>query len=285
MRNKLSILPQYLVPQHTLSSLAGWLSECRWKWFKNWQINHLIKRYGVDLNAALQTDINDYPTFNSFFTRLLKPELRPIVQEINALASPVDGNISQVGHINDNQLFQAKGFHFSLEELLGNSSYSAPFREGDFATIYLSPKDYHRVHMPYTGTLRETVFIPGKLFSVNQKTVRTVPHLFARNERLICIFDTAFGPMAVILVGAMLVGSINTVWNEQPYAANNVISQSYPAQGETSITLTRGAELGHFKMGSTAIILFPKDKVTWTPTLQEGSPLQMGELIGNIFLS
>ncbi len=284
-RKKLSVLPQYLVPQHALSKLAGLLSECRWKWFKNWQINHLIKRYHVDLEAALFTDLNDYPTFNSFFTRLLKPERRPIAHKIDALVSPVDGVISQIGKINNDQLFQAKGFYFTLQELLGNSGSASAFEHGEYATIYLSPKDYHRVHMPYTGTLRETIFIPGKLFSVNQKTVHNVPRLFARNERLICIFDTAFGPMAVILVGAMLVGSINTVWKDKPFVSRTVINQSYPPDGKGAITLSAGAELGHFKMGSTVITLFPKGKITWAPSLQEKSILHMGEFFGKIFLS
>jgi phosphatidylserine decarboxylase len=257
IRKRLRILPQYLAPQRLLTQLAGWLSVRESLWFKNWQINHLIRRYGVNINEAILTDPADYPTFNSFFTRRLKPELRPIVTDHDALASPADGAISQYGHIEDHLLFQAKGFHFTLENLLGGAEELAkPFVNGEFATIYLSPKDYHRVHMPLTGTLRETVFIPGKLFSVNQHTAQNVPNLFARNERLACLFDTAAGPMAVIFVGAMLVGSINTAWGGKVYA-NKITRQTYPATGEQAITIPRGAEVGHFEMGSTVILLLP----------------------------
>jgi len=283
IRKQLSVLPQYLAPQRLLTDFAGWLSERRSTWFKNWQINYLIKKYGANLQEAQLENIADYPTFNSFFTRHLKPELRPIASAPTAIASPADGAISQIGAIRETQLLQAKGFDYSLADLLASEDLAKPFINGEFATIYLSPKDYHRVHMPFTGTLTETIFIPGKLFSVNQKTANHVPRLFARNERLVCLFDTAAGPMAVILVGAMLVGSICTVWNGV-VRASKITHQTYPTSGSDCITLERGAELGHFKMGSTVIILLPKG-AAWLNTLAANSVVRMGELLGNLSLS
>ncbi|MDR3478995.1 MAG: archaetidylserine decarboxylase [Gammaproteobacteria bacterium] len=285
IRKRLQILPQYLAPQHLLTQLAGWLSVRKSLWFKNWQINHLINRYGVDINEAVLTDPADYPTFNSFFTRRLKPELRPIVTENDALASPADGTISQCGHIDNNLLFQAKGFHFTLENLLGGTEAEArPFVNGEFATIYLSPKDYHRVHMPFTGVLRETVFIPGRLFSVNQHTAQNVPNLFARNERLVCLFETEVGSMAVIFVGAMLVGSINTVWGGKIHA-NQITRQSFPTSSDQAIKIERGAEIGHFEMGSTVILLLPQGAVQWPATLKENSLVKMGQFLGKMKIS
>lgn len=281
-REQLTVLPQYLAPQRALTWLAGWLSECRWGWLKNYLIRYFINRYDVDIHAATSPNLADYPNFNSFFTRLLKPGLRPIVEEPDALASPADGSISQMGQIHENSLLQAKGFHFNLQDLLGGSEDQAKiFYNGLFSTIYLSPKDYHRVHMPVAGLLRETIYIPGKLFSVSQKTTRAIPHLFSRNERLVCIFETAVGPMAIILVGAMLVGKIDTVWGN-PTLSKKIVQQSYPSSGSGVISLARGAELGHFKMGSTVITLFPSDKIDWASHLQEGSNILMGQFLGKI---
>lgn len=277
MKNKLKILLQYLAPQRFLSWLSGALCECQWRWWKNWQINFLIKRYGADLKSAKLERLEDYPTFNSFFTRLLKPELRPIVQGPNQLACPVDGCVSQIGEIQNDLLFQAKGFYFNLTTLLGGSELLArKFFGGQFATLYLAPKDYHRVHMPIRGTLRETIYIPGKLFSVNQLTTQSIPRLFSRNERLVCLFDTAAGPMAVILVGAMLVGSIQTSWSTGSIVSSTVKSTLYPEP----IELERGAELGYFKMGSTVIVLFSKDKAQWSEKLKANSRVLMGQLLG-----
>jgi phosphatidylserine decarboxylase len=270
---------QYLVPQRLLSCFAGVLCECRWRWWKNWQINFLIRRYGADLKSAQLEDIEAYPTFNSFFTRYLKPELRPIVQGAQQIACPVDGSISQIGSIQQDQLFQAKGFYFSLSTLLGGSEiWTKIFIGGQFATLYLAPKDYHRVHMPFTGVLRETIYIPGKLFSVNTLTAQSISQLFSKNERLVCLFDTAAGPMAVILVGAMLVSSIRTVWSIDRTVASKIIkNEIYP---EPTISLERGAELGHFRMGSTVIVLFAKDGMQWAEELQPSSVVQMGQLLG-----
>jgi phosphatidylserine decarboxylase len=280
MFKRLHLLAQYLAPQKALSNLAGWLSENRWTWFKNWQISYLIKRYGVDIEAAMSSDIAEYPTFNSFFTRKLKPELRPIDQHPASIASPADGIVSQAGYIKEHLLFQAKGFYFTLSNLLGGSEiWAKAFHNGCFATIYLSPKDYHRVHMPIRGTLKETLFIPGKLFSVNTSTAKAVPNLFARNERLVCIFETQAGPMAIILVGAMLVASINTVW-QAPIKANTITQQFFPTTGPQAITLEKGEELGHFKMGSTVIMLFAQHQMTWASTMQEQALVQMGQSLG-----
>lgn len=275
MQFKLKILIQYLAPQHLLSQLAGWIATRQWPWFKNWLIKDFVNRYQVDLSLAQQENIEHYPNFNSFFTRQLKPERRPVVQEANQIASPVDGTVSQMGLIEQESIFQAKGFYFSLRTLLGGDEKLAEiFRDGNYATLYLAPKDYHRIHMPLTGTLRETIYIPGDLFSVNQYTAHHVPNLFARNERLVCIFDTDTGPMAVILVGAMLVGSIQTVW---PQAVSH---KTVIRNGFNGPTLARGQELGLFKMGSTVIILFPKTRVKWQDHLQENTRLCFGEGIG-----
>jgi phosphatidylserine decarboxylase len=257
---------QYLIPQHALTRFAGWVAECRWPWLKNRLIYWFIKRYSVDMSAALIESPEAYSNFNSFFTRQLKPELRPIVAGNHQLASPSDSSISQIGKIHHHTLVQAKGFDFDLLSLLGGKKEIADlFYDGSFATLYLSPKDYHRVHMPFSGKLRETIYIPGQLFSVNNQTAASVPKLFARNERLVCLFDTAAGPMAVIMVGAMIVGSINTVWQ------NNT---------DKEVHLNKGEELGHFKLGSTVILLFAKNKIDWAPGLQKDTIVHMGQLLG-----
>ena len=271
------ILRQYVLPQHLLSRFAGLMANCRWPWLKNWLIKDFVKRYQVDLSLAQQENVEDYPSFNHFFTRRLKPAVRPIASGVKQIASPADGAISQIGHIEQDTILQAKGFHFSLKTLLGNDEQlAARFRDGLFATIYLAPKDYHRVHMPLTGQLRETTYIPGKLFSVNQYTANHVPNLFSRNERLVCLFDTDTGPMVVILVGAMLVGSMQTVW-PQEINHKTPIRQTF-ADGPL---LKRGEELGLFKLGSTVIVLLPKNQATWRADLQENTTVRFGEAIGD----
>lgn len=277
LREFMRIFLQYCVPQHALSRLAGLLSNCRWRWFKNWAIRRFIRIYQIDIKLAVSENIEDYPTFNSFFTRHLKPELRPITQDPNQIACPADGFVSQVGHLQQNTLLQAKGKYFDLNTLVGAPESAKAFQNGEFATIYLSPKDYHRVHMPLAGKLKKTIYIPGQLFSVNQATTHHVPNLFTRNERLVCLFETEIGPMAVILVGAMLVGNINTVWE------SNIISKKVETKTyQNPIELARGAEMGHFKMGSTVIVLFSNDKVTWSSELQENTQVCMGQAIGKV---
>jgi len=278
MSKPLNVLVQYCCPQRTLTHFVGWLAACRWKWFKNWAIKRLIRKYQVNLSEAASENLDDYPNFNSFFTRQLKAGLRPVAAGINKLSSPADGCISQIGKINKNSILQAKNFNYTIASLLGGAETTAQlFENGTFATIYLAPKDYHRVHMPITGKLRETTFIPGQLFSVNQVTAHSVPNLFSRNERLVCLFDTIIGPVAVILVGAMLVSSIETVWPMQ-HPKHKMTTESY----SDGIVLERGAELGLFKMGSTVIVLFPADKMVWLDALQENSLVKVGEEIGQM---
>lgn len=277
MQKFLRTLPQYLVPQHLLTRVYGWLATARHPRAKNWMIRTFIRRYQVDMRLAEKENPEDYPTFNCFFTRKLKPKLRPIVTGSEEIASPVDGVISQIGRIKQNTLVQAKGFDFYLPELFaGKLDAARPFENGNFATLYLSPKHYHRVHMPVAGTLRQTIYVPGNLFSVNQRTAESVPRLFARNERLICCFDTALGPMAVIFVGAMIVGNIATVWNEQP-KTKTVTVKKY-----SGIHLDRGAEVGLFKLGSTVIVLFGPNKMAWEADMRVNTEVVMGQLIGQI---
>ncbi len=213
MKDRLFIISQYLLPHHLLSRLAGCVAECRVRWFKNAFTAWFARRYQVDMSQALVEDLTSYEHFNAFFTRALKADARPLDTTPGAILSPADGAVSQLGSIDHGRIFQAKGHSFSVLELLGGDpKLSAPFMGGEFATVYLSPKDYHRVHMPLAGTLREMVYVPGRIFSVNQTTAENVPELFARNERVVCLFDTERGPMAVVLVGAMIVASVETVW-------------------------------------------------------------------------
>lgn len=275
-KDKVFVKLQYLTPQRFLTALSGILANTKSVWVKNFLIRYFIRRYSVDLAAAQFEDINQYPTFNSFFTRYLKEGHRVISADNTSIASPADGVISQLGDINKEEIFQAKGFYFSLSEILGNDKESFNFVNGKFITIYLSPKDYHRVHMPITGKLRKTIFIPGKLFSVNKVTGEQVPKLFARNERLICYFETAIGTIAIILVGAMLVRSICTVWQEN-ISGTKVITTQY--DDTNTVEIKKGEELGHFKMGSTVIILFPTQKIVLNPNLHADSAVLMGEEI------
>ncbi len=270
-------LLQYIAPHHLLTAFAGCMANCRWTWLKNRLIHWFLKRYNVPLSDAVLEKVDDYPSFNSFFTRHLKPELRPITKNPNEIACPIDGFVSQVGIIQKNLLFQAKGFYYNLLTLLGNDEKNThDFYDGNFATFYLSPRDYHRVHMPLDGKLIQTTYVPGKLFSVSQKTTASIPNLFTRNERLISIFNTELGKMAVIFVGAMLVGNIATVWNEQ-VASKKIHTQLFSGE----ISIARGAEVGHFKMGSTIILLFEKNKINWLEMLQENSVVRVGEAIAN----
>ncbi|HSW71014.1 MAG TPA: archaetidylserine decarboxylase, partial [Gammaproteobacteria bacterium] len=203
MSKKLFIIFQYLLPQFLLSRFAGWMAGCRKSWVKNQLISYFIRRYQVDLSLAASENLDDYPTFNAFFTRALKASARPIHAGKEVLINPVDGCISQIGKLEKNTLLQAKGHNYTLQSLLGlaNSDFS-PFQDGSFATFYLAPKDYHRVHLPFDGKLIQTTYLPGSLFSVNQLATEKIPQLFTRNERLVCIFETLVGPMAVILIGA-----------------------------------------------------------------------------------
>ncbi len=232
------------------------------------------------MDEAKEQNPDAYSSFNEFFTRELKPDARLIAAAENAIACPADGAVSQAGHISNNLIFQAKGNHFSSVELLGgNAERAAPFDDGVFTTIYLSPKDYHRLHMPVKGTLKEMIHIPGRLFSVNATTVDSVPGLFARNERVACIFDTDAGPMALVLVGAIFVSSVETVWHGvvTPPTASSVREWHY---SENAPVLEKGEEMGRFNMGSTIIVLFGKNRVKWDDTLVAGRTVKLGEQIG-----
>ncbi len=283
MKDRLFIISQHLLPHHLLSRLAGCIAECRVNWFKNAFTRWFAERYQVNMSEALVEDLTAYEHFNAFFTRALKDGARPLDQTEGAVLCPADGAISQLGPIEHGRIFQAKGHSFSLLGLLGgDAERAAPFMGGQFATVYLSPKDYHRVHMPLAGTLREMVYVPGRLFSVNQTTAENVPELFARNERVVCLFDTERGPMAVVLVGAMIVASIETVWAGLITPPKRALkTYRYDAAAREAIRLEKGAELGRFKLGSTAIVLFGPEQVRWAETFSAGSGVRMGELLGS----
>ena len=248
--------------------------------WKNFLTRQIIQRYGVNMNEAITPDLNSFKSFNEFFTRKLKPELRPLTAERGAIASPADGAVSQAGKITHGDIFQAKGKSFTVTDLLGGDAERAEkFNDGEFTTIYLSPKDYHRLHMPLTGTLREIVHIPGRLFSVNTATTEAVPRLFARNERVVAIFDTEIGQMALVLVGAIFVSSIETVWHGvvTPPSIKTVRTWKYETDAPT---LKIGEEMGRFNMGSTIIVLFEKDKMNWNADFTAGKLVNLGEKIG-----
>lgn len=279
MRDRLFITSQYLLPQHLLSRLAGGLANCTWSWVKNPFINWFVKRYQVDMSQAVEPDPTAYRCFNDFFTRALLPDARPLDAGEASILCPADGAISQLGKIEHGRIFQAKGQSFSVLELLGgNPVHAEQFQGGEFATVYLSPSDYHRVHMPLGGTLRDMIYVPGKLFSVNQTTAENVPELFARNERVVCLFDTDAGPMAVVLVGAMIVASVETVWAGLVAPPQRQLrSESY---GNSAPELERGAEMGRFKLGSTAIVLFAPGRARWDEHLAAGTLMRMGQKMG-----
>ena len=277
------ILLQHLLPQHLLSRLTGQLAASKQRWLKNLLIRRFIQHYGVNMAEAEHDTAEDYSSFNAFFTRALQPGARPLATADNAVLCPADGTISAIGDIRDDSIFQAKGHDYSLTTLLGgNPEHAQPFLGGQSATIYLSPKDYHRVHSPLAGTLREMVYLPGKLFSVNQHTTNAIPGLFARNERAVCLFDTAQGPMAVVLVGAMIVAAIETVWAGRVAPAPHGRQVSDYRQHNPAVQLASGAELGRFLLGSTAIVLFGPGVVRWHDTLTAGSAVRMGEALGTL---
>lgn len=277
--DRLFVFLQHIVPQHLLSRLIGHLAESKIKAIKNFLIESFINQFDVDMSEAKDPEIKNYASFNEFFVRELKEGARPVDSNDYAFCSPADGAISEMGAINKDRIIQAKGFNYDLETLLGGDKTMAElFLNGDFATIYLSPKDYHRVHMPCAAKLRATRYIPGKLFSVNDVTAQSVPHLFARNERLVCLFDTDDGPIAMILVGAMIVAGIETVWSGQATPLSKV---STSTRFDTDIELEKGEEMGRFKLGSTVILLTPKDQIQYR-NLQKGDSLRMGESIGTI---
>ena len=268
----------YVLPHRFLSSLARRLAYSTAPGTSRWLIDTVTKKFNVDLGEAANPDPRSYPSFNAFFTRALKPGARVADADPRALLMPADGHISQCGPIEDGRIFQAKGQSFTAAELLGDAEAAEPFRNGLFATVYLSPRDYHRVHMPWTGILRETVHVPGRLFSVGPAAVRHVPRLFARNERLVCNFDTDFGPMACVMVGAMLVSGVETVWSgiEIPVYGDAITRKDWRGKG---IVLERFAEMARFNYGSTVIVLLPPGAAALAPGLEAESPVRLGQAL------
>ena len=279
--DRIFIIFQHIVPQHLLSRCTGWLAELRGpRWLKNWAIGLFVRHFKVDMSEALEPDYTRYPTFNAFFTRALREGARPIGDA--DVVSPADGAISQLGDIRQGLCFQAKSRYFSTRQLLGGDrARSDWFDGGHFVTIYLSPRDYHRVHMPLAGRLTATSYIPGRLFSVNSTTADNVDRLFARNERLVCYFDTGCGPMAMVLVGAMVVAGIETVWSGQvaPPPDRPVVTDYLSVPD--AVELDKGEEMGRFKLGSTVILLFPANTLEWDPAYVAGSATRLGETLGH----
>jgi phosphatidylserine decarboxylase len=274
-------VPQYLLPKKGLTAFAGFMANVRNPCVKNYLIQHFIKKYQVNMSEALIEHPEAYECFNDFFIRHLKPECRPLAAA--DIISPVDGCVSELGAIETGQLIQAKGKHYSVEELLACDKATAQlFEEGQFATLYLSPKDYHRVHMPLAARLISMNYIPGALFSVQPTTARVVPKLFARNERLAVFFETKMGPMAMVLVGATIVGSISTSWHGEMKRMKKEMVFDY-TQREEQRDLVQGEEMGFFKLGSTVVLLFANGKqMQWQPELKAGSALRFGEILGRI---
>jgi phosphatidylserine decarboxylase len=279
--DSIKIKLQYLLPKQGLTRLAGWGADKRAATLTHWVIKAFARFYNVDMKEAQNPDLKSYATFNEFFVRPLRDGARPVVSGLDMLCLPADGAVSQLGAITEGKLFQAKGHFYSLEALLaGNYLLAEQFKDGQFATIYLAPRDYHRVHMPCNGILREMIYVPGDLFSVNPLTAANVPNLFARNERVICVFDTEFGPMVQILVGATIVGSIETVWAGcvTPPREGIIKRWTYPAAGEEgAVALEKGQEMGRFKLGSTVINLFAANQTRFMPNLKNGTVTRMGE--------
>jgi phosphatidylserine decarboxylase len=283
--DRLRNLPQFLLPQRLSTRLVYRLARVRKPWVKDALIRHFARRFRVRLDEALEPNPRAYLDFNAFFTRALQPGARPIAPGDRIVCCPVDGAVSQIGLAEADTLLQAKGRCFSLTALLGGDPEQArPFQGGAFATLYLSPRDYHRIHMPLAGRLREMAHVPGKLFSVSPLTVRMAPELFARNERVVSLFDTPAGPMALVLVGAINVASIETVWAGAitPPLGTVVRRWSYPPNGEGAVRFDKGAEMGRFNLGSTVIVLFGPGAVRWEPGLHAGATVRMGQRLGKV---
>jgi len=276
---RLFVWLQHVLPQHAMSRLVLRATRVRAAGFKNWLIGGFLKLYTVQMSDAAQPDPLAYGSFNEFFTRALNPERRPFAPEPDAILCPVDGTVSEAGRIEADLLLQAKGHRYSLSDLLAAQSWAAHFEGGSFATIYLAPFNYHRIHIPLQGSLLNTVFVPGRLFSVNSLTARYVPRLFARNERVLTHFATAHGEFALVLVGALNVGSIATVWAGDIAPAPRREITVLPPQ---SVQLQRGAELGRFNMGSTVILLFQAGRAQWLPEVKAGLTVRLGQSLGSL---
>ncbi len=270
-----SVLPQYLIPKQALTAFAGWVAGKERGWVTTEIIRRFVAKYQVNMGEALDSNIASYASFNDFFTRALKPGARPIASA--DLVCPVDGAISQFGAIDKAQIFQAKGHSYSTTALVGgDAALGAKFEGGSFACMYLSPKDYHRIHMPASGRLTQMVYVPGDLFSVNPTTARGVPGLFARNERVVCVFESVRGPFVLVLVGATIVGSMATVWHGlvNPPRLPDVKTWNYV---DRQVELKQGDEMGRFLLGSTVVMLFPKAPLAFNPIWEPGRSIRLGE--------
>ncbi|WP_093554773.1 archaetidylserine decarboxylase [Pseudoduganella namucuonensis] len=280
MSDRLAVLPQYLLPKGALTNFAGRVAGAKGGAMTTRLIRWFVGKYDVNMGEALNPDIASYHSFNEFFTRALRPDARPLAQA--DFICPVDGRISQFGVIDDDQIFQAKGHKFTTTALVGGDrELAAKFQHGSFANLYLSPRDYHRIHMPCDGKLTRMIYIPGELFSVNPTTARGIPGLFARNERVVCVFDTAQGPFVMTLVGATIVGSMATVWHGvvNPPRQPDIKEWTYADQ---DIVLKKGEELGRFLLGSTVVMLFPKDALQFNNAWQPAAPVRLGEMMANL---
>ena len=275
MSDRLAVLPQYLMPKQAMTRLAGLLASAELGALTTWVVRRFVAKYKVNMSQAHETDPAQYKSFNAFFTRALRDGARPLAKA--SWLSPVDGAISQFGQIEKDQIFQAKGHHYSTSALVGgDSALAAQFENGHFATLYLSPRDYHRIHMPCAGRLLRMVHVPGDLFSVNPSTARGVPGLFARNERVVCTFETAHGPLVMALVGATIVGSMSTVWHGQvnPPRPGQLREWRYETQ---NIQLAQGQEMGRFLLGSTVVMLFAKNSISFAQNWAAAGAIQMGQ--------
>ena len=279
MSDQLAVIPQYLMPKLAMTRLAGLVASAEWGALTTWIIQRFVKRYNVNMSEAAHADPAHYKSFNEFFTRPLKDGARPLAS--SEWICPVDGAISQCGAIEHDQIFQAKGHHYSTRALVGgDATLAAQFQNGQFATLYLSPRDYHRIHMPIAGKLLRMIHVPGDLFSVNPTTARGVPGLFARNERVVCEFETEKGPLVLVLVGATIVGSMATVWHGlvNPPRPGTVREWRYDSQ---DVRLQKGEEMGRFLLGSTVVMLFPENSLHFPEDWLSTRPLQMGEAMSN----
>ena len=274
---------QYLTPTHAGSRIVHWATRREARWFKDALIRRFLANFQVKLGEAVEPDPYAYASFNAFFTRALRDGMRPLPADPDAIASPVDGTCSQAGPIRNGRIFQAKGRDFSIVELLGGTpSVAAPFFNGSFATLYLAPRDYHRIHLPLDGTLRRMTHVPGRLFAVNPPAVRRIDQVFARNERVACLFDTAAGPMAVVMVGALFVGSIETVWAGEVTPPTRRAVTHWRYDGDDAPRFRRGDEIGRFNMGSTVILAFGPSGAAFDEMLRDQTRVQMGEAIGRV---
>ena len=279
MSDRFAVLPQYLFPKQALTNFAGWVASKERGALTTWIVRRFVAKYGVDMAEALDSDIASYRSFNDFFTRALRPGVRPIAEA--DLVCPVDGAISQFGPIEGDQIFQAKGHSYSTTALVGGDAALAErFKHGSFATLYLSPRDYHRIHMPCDGRLMRMTYVPGDLFSVNPTTARGVPGLFARNERVVCVFESARGPFVLVLVGATIVGSMATVWHGvvNPPRPGEIREWHYDDQ---QVVLKKGEEMGRFLLGSTVVLLFPSPALSFNPDWAPARSIRLGEVMAH----